>query len=184
MSNTRRLVYLAMFAAASYVLMLPQVPLFPSAPYLQYEPSDVPSLIGAFWMGPLAALIITGVKALIFLFTKGDSGPIGAAMNFAACGSFAFVAAVVYRRFHSRMGAILALVAGTIAATLVMVPVNYYVGLPLWGVPEASRMPLIIGTITPFNLIKGVISSALTLLVYKPVRRMMDSLGLSRFQAQ
>lgn len=183
MSSTRRLVQMAVFAAASLVLMLTiQFPIFPAAPYLKYDPADVPSLIGAFWLGPVAGLAITAVKAFLYLFLKGTDGPIGAAMNFAACGTFAFVAALIYRRFHSRMGALAGLFAGTVAMTLIMIPINYYVGLPLWGIPAPGRMPLILSTITPFNLIKGLISSVLTMLIYKPIKGMMERVGFSRFQ--
>ena len=115
------------------------------------------------------------VKAFIYLFVKGVSGPIGAFQNFMASGSFVFFASLYYSQHRSRKGAAVALAIGSIAMTLVMIPTNRVI-LPIWGIPEEQVMPMILTVVTPFNLIKGLISSVLTYFVYKRVKSVLESM--------
>lgn len=166
--STRYLVIISFVAALAAVLMWIQMPLLPAAPYLEYDLSDVPVLIGSYALGPVAGLLISTVKALVFLFTKGKSGLIGAFMNLTSTISFVCVASFVYYRFKkSFVGAIIGLVIGTITMTIAMVLLNIYVALPIWGIPVDQIKPLIISAIVPFNLLRGIISSVATLLLYR-----------------
>lgn len=171
--STRQLVNMAVLVALALVLMVTiQIPLLTD--FLKYDPSDVPMLIGGFWFGPLAGAVMVFVKAFLYLFVKGVSGPIGAFQNFMASGSFVFFAALYYSRDRSRSGALKALVIGTLAMTLIMIPTNRVI-LPIWGVPEHLVMGTIWTAITPFNLIKGTINSILTFIVYKKVKSVLDT---------
>lgn len=161
--SIRRLVFLSLLIAMSYALMFAlQIPLIPAAPYLKYDPSDVPTLLGGFLFGPVAGVVIAFVKALLFLITKGTSGPVGSIQNFAASGSFVLVAALIYRRWPQKWGVVLALLAGGLAMTIVMIPLNYYWALGAYGIPQAAHAGLIRTAITPFNLARGILSTLLT----------------------
>ena len=73
--RVKRLVLLAMFTAiAAALITLVHFPLFPAAPYLQYDPADVPILIAAFAFGPAAGLIVTVLASFIQAFFLGGDG--------------------------------------------------------------------------------------------------------------
>ena len=66
-----RLLKMAMLCAISIVFVaLIRLPIFPQAPYLVYDPADIPLLIGAFLYGPVAGIMMTlvtsGIQALFF----------------------------------------------------------------------------------------------------------------------
>lgn len=178
-SRTRRIVNMAVLVALATLLMVViQIPLFTD--FLKYDPSDVPMLIGGFWFGPVAGALMVFVKAFLYMLIKGTSGPIGAFQNFMASGSFVFFAALYYQSNRTRKGAAIGLVIGTIAMTLVMIPTNRVI-LPIWGIPQEMVMPMILRMVTPFNLVKGLISSVLTYFVYKRVKNILESMWGTNF---
>ena len=93
--TTKTLTSLGVLAAFSVVLMLAiRVP-FPPAPFLEYDPADVPILIGAFLFGPVGGLILTALVSLLQgLTVSAGSGFIGIVMHLAATGCFAVFAGV------------------------------------------------------------------------------------------
>lgn len=175
--DVNKLVKLAMLAALSIMLMmLIRFPVIPAAPFLEYEPGDVPALIGAFIYGPAAGFMITAVVSLVQAITvSAGSGWIGALMHVIATGTMVVVAGSIYKRMHTLKGAILALAAGSICMTLVMIPLNLVMTTMFLNVPYEAVKAMIIPAIIPFNLIKAVANSALTVLVYKPVGRILKA---------
>ena len=88
----------------------------------EYDPADIPIFIGTFLFGPLSGLCLTLVVSVIQgLTVSAASGPIGILMHFCATGSFVLVAGNLYKRSHTRKGAVTALVCGIGAWTLAMV---------------------------------------------------------------
>lgn len=64
--STRQLVSMAMLGAISIVLVsVVHFPLIPAAAFLEYDPADIPILIGTFAYGPLAGLLMTIVVSII-----------------------------------------------------------------------------------------------------------------------
>ena len=125
----RKIVVMAMLVAVSIVLVyLIHFPIFPSAAFLEYDPADIPILIGAFAYGPVAGLLITVVAAVIQgLTVSAGSGLYGVIMHIIATGVLVLVAGGIYRLIHTRVGAIIGLVVGTICMGLVMM-VAFHVG--------------------------------------------------------
>ncbi len=87
--STRQMVGMAMLAAISIVFVsVIHFPLFPAAAFLEYDPADIPILIGTFTYGPIAGFILTIVVSLIQGTTvSAGSGPIGIIMHIVATGS-------------------------------------------------------------------------------------------------
>ena len=173
--DVNKLVRLALLSALSILLMMViRFPIIPSAPFLEYEPGDVPALIGAFLYGPGAGLLITTVVSLIQAITvSAGSGWIGAIMHMVATGTMVLVAGFIYKRIHSFKGAVVALLAGSVGMTLVMIPLNLFFTTRFLGVPAEAVKAMIVPVIIPFNLIKAVGNSALTVLVYKSVAKIL-----------
>jgi riboflavin transporter FmnP len=75
---------------------------------------------------------------------------------------------------HTKTGAVISLIAGSIAMTVVMTFANYFVLLPLWGISQAEILPLVVSAVIPFNLAKAIISSVATFVVYKRVHYWLE----------
>ena len=57
---------MAMLVAVSIVLvMIIHFPIFPAVAFLEYDPADIPILIGTFAFGPVAGITLTIVTSLI-----------------------------------------------------------------------------------------------------------------------
>ena len=178
-ASTKRLVAIALFGALSTVLMWFQFPLLPQVPFMSYDPSDVAVLIGTFSMGPVAGFLITTVKNVLYFFTRGRSGLIGSFMNWSTTLAFILVAGVIYRMVQSkRWGALAGMLLGTIALTTVAVVLNIYVALPIWGIPAGQIRGLITGAVIPFNLLRGLISTTVTFLLFPRALRLLKNVNL------
>jgi len=173
--DVNKMVKMGVLSALSIVLMfIIRFPLIPSAPFLEYEPANVPILIGGFLYGPAAGLVITVVVSIIQALTvSSGSGWIGAVMHIIYTGTFVVVAGLIYKRFHTLKGAIAALAAGTLTITLVMIPLNLFFTPKFLGTPVEAVKAMLIPAIIPFNLLKALINSIVTALVYKSVGRVL-----------
>ena len=169
-ANTRKLTTLAMLAALAIVLVaLIHFPLVPAAPFLEYDPADIPILFG-----PAAGLALTAVVCVIQGVTvSAASGPIGIIMHFLATGTFVLLAGNLYRAHRTRKAALLGLAAGTLAMTAVMCVCNLVFTPLFMGSPVGEVVKLLLPAIIPFNLAKAAINSVITYLVYKPISRLV-----------
>jgi len=171
-TNTKKLCVLAVIAAIAFLMtffsqMLP--PMF--LPFLRYDPKDIIITIGGFLFGPLAALDVTAVVALVEMVTISPSGPIGLIMNVVSGGTFACTAAFIYKKKRTLAGAAIGLVAACLLTTAVMLLWNYLI-VPLYmeGTTRERIAPLLFSAFLPFNLLKGGLNAALTMLLYKPIK--------------
>ena len=118
----------------------------------------------------MVTLVVSIVQATT---VSAGSGWIGAIMHFIATGATVTVAGLIYRRVHNFKGAILALAAGSICMTLVMIPLNLFFTTKFMQVPVEAVQAMLIPIIIPFNLLKATLNSILTIFVYKPVGKFM-----------
>jgi riboflavin transporter FmnP len=171
--STRNLVIMAFLIAISVVLIyLIHFPIFPAAPFLEYDPADVPILIGTFAFGPLAGFIITVAAAGIQALTvSAQSGVYGFIMHVLGTSAAVVTAGLIYKKKHTRGGAAIALLCGTLAHSLVMVVANHFVTPHFMGVPTSVVDGMLLPVILPFNLIKAGANAVITFLVYKTVSR-------------
>jgi ECF transporter S component (folate family) len=169
--TTRRLTRLSMLAAIAIVLIILNfpIPIFP--PYLKYDFADVPILISSFAFGPVAGVMVTLVASAIQAFVVTADGIYGFLMHAIATSSLAIVAGLVYHLWHTKKGAITALVLGTITMTAVMMLMNHIVTPIYTGWPTAEVDKLLLPQILPFNLLKAGVNSIITFFVYKVVSR-------------
>lgn len=170
--SPKTLVRISFLVAVSFLLMtFVEFPIPPFPAFLKYDPAEIPVLIGTFALGPIAGVLIQLGKCLLYFFLSGKAEPVGTTANFTVGAVWAFTAGLLYRRWHSRLGALISMAAGAAVMTAVMVPMNYFVFFPAYGVPKEAAMAMMFGTTVPFNLVKAVISGGLTFLLYKRVRR-------------
>ena len=174
-STTKKMCTLAMLSALAYIVMAISRAMPPIVLFLKYDPKDIIITIGGFLFGPLPALTITTVVAFLEMFTVSDTGYIGLIMNIIAGCSFACTAAFIYKRNRTLKGAIIGLIAAWLFTTAVMVMWNYLITPLYLNRPRSEIASLLIPVFVPFNLIKGGLNAALTMLLYKPVKAALQA---------
>lgn len=167
LQRTRNLVLMAMLAAMAYVLML--VGRVPVVMFLKYDPKDVVLGIAGFMLGPGAAALISLLVSLIEMVTVSETGFIGFFMNVLSTCAFVCPAAWLYHRKRSLRSATIGLAVGVILMTIMMLAWNYIVTPIYMGYPRAAVAEMLLPIFLPFNLIKGVLNAAFTILLYKPI---------------
>ncbi len=173
--STKKISYYAIFIALAVISgYIIHFPILPQAPFLEYDPGHVFLLIAAFKFGPQAGILMTLIYAVVFAMITGLGGPYGALMNFVSTSAFVIVAALIYRKKHDRNGAIIGLILGSLAMTAIMVPANLLITPLYLAVSREIVWQLILPAIIPFNILKGLISSILTLLVYKKISFLLN----------
>lgn len=177
-NNTKKMVTMAMMAALAFVLVwVIRIPLV-AMPPLNYEPKDVIITIGGFLFGPVEAFLISLVVSLVEMFTISSTGWIGAVMNLVSTCSFACVAALIYKKNHSLKGAIIGLVCGIVSMVIVMLLWNYFLTPIYMGYPRDAVAAMLPTVFLPFNLVKGGLNAAITMLLYKPIVITLRKAGL------
>ena len=169
-TNAKMLTSLAMLTAIAYVVMILSKALPQVSGFLQLDLKDTIICIGGFIYGPLAAAVISIVVAVVEMFTYSDTGIIGCIMNVLATVSFCCTASFVYKKAHTKKGAVIGLALGVVMLVAVMLLWNYLI-TPLYmtGFSRKDIADMLVPIFLPFNLVKGGLNMALILLVYKPV---------------
>lgn len=190
--RTRKMVSISMLGAVAVILMLFEFPLPFLPPFYKIDASELPVLIGAFAMGPLAGVAIELIKILLNLLFDGTTTVfVGEFANFLIGCAYVVPAALVYYRRKSKKRAVLGLVLGTLLCTVVGCLLNAFLLLPAYSKAFHMEMDALIAMGTaanqavdslftfvffataPLNLLKCSIVSVITMLIYKPVRKLL-----------
>jgi riboflavin transporter FmnP len=83
------------------------------------------------------------------------------------------VSSCIYRVNHTRKGALIGLLGGTLSMGVVMMIANHFVTPLFMGVPTAVVDAMLLPVILPFNLVKAGINSTVTFALYKTVSRFL-----------
>ena len=188
LTGTHYITYTAMFATMAGVLMLIEIPLFFAPSSYKIDLSELPIMICTFYLGPVAGVTAELLKVLIKLVLKSTSTAfVGDFANFAVGCSFVLPASLVYHAKPGRKSALIGLIVGTLCMTVFGSAFNAIYLLPkfseLFGMPMDaiiamgtkvnarinSVSTLVLFAVVPFNLLKGVIVSGLTFLLYKRI---------------
>ncbi len=172
--RVKTLTRMAMLAALSVVLAaVVHFPIFPSAAYLEYDPADIPILIGTFLYGPWYGVILTVVASTVQgLTVSAASGIYGILMHLVSTSALCLAAGYIYKTGKTLPRAIIALACGTIVKTAVMAGMNLLITPLYTGMPIEVVKTMIFPVIVPFNLIKSGINSVITFFIYKPISRL------------
>lgn len=185
----RRVSIIGICSAIAVVLHVLDFPLVFLAPeFYKLDFSEVPVLLGGFFLGPSAAVAIEGVKILLKLLVKGTSTAfVGDFANFFVGCCFALPATIWYHTHKNKTGAVVGLILGTLVMTVLGTAFNAVYLLPKFSVLYGIPMDVLIGMgtavhkrvsgvfsfvalcVAPLNLVKGSVVSLLTLLLYKRV---------------
>jgi riboflavin transporter FmnP len=169
-------------AAACLLDLIPGIPMFGSIYKLDF--SLLPVLLGTFSMGPVEGVIILLLKCLIGWAHSTTMG-IGKLAEFLMGLMLVVPAGMIYRANKTRKTAILGMVIGTLCMVVGAVVVNKLILFPFYMTAFHMDMEKILKMVTvagidtewkllllvtaPFNLIKGVVLSVITAIIYKPL---------------
>ena len=186
--GTREITTIGMLGAIATILMLFEIPLPFAPPFYEIDFSEVPVLIGCFAMGPVAGVLIELVKILLNFALNGTvTAGVGEVANFCLGCAFCLPAGLAYYRNKTKKGAIISLTSGTLIMTFLGCFINAYIMLPTYA--KAFHMPLdaiiemgtkvnagitdlftfVMFAVVPFNLLKGIATSIVVLLIYKKI---------------
>ena len=181
------LVKVAMLGAVATVLMLFEFPIPFIAPgFYELDFSEVPVLVGGFAMGPLAGVAIEAVKILLnFLINGTITGGVGELSNFVLGAIFVFPAAIIYQNVKTRKSAVIGLVSGGLLMIILGIFTNAFIMIPLYSkfmpldaiLAQAaaiwpsvdSVLDFVFLCVVPFNIVKAVLVSIITMALYKRI---------------
>lgn len=193
--RTKYVAYCGMFGALAMLLYLFDFSVPFLAPgFYKLDFSEIPVMVGAFYMGPVAGVVIELVKILLKLVIKGTTTAfVGDLANFVIGCSFVVPTAIVYHTRKSKKTAKLALLTGTLIMSVFGSAFNAIYLIPafakLYGMPlEAivgmgtainsritSVWTLALFAVAPLNLLKGVLISVPTMVLYKRISKVLHN---------
>ncbi|MBO5147256.1 MAG: ECF transporter S component [Clostridia bacterium] len=181
---------IAMLVAVATPLMMFDfpMPIFPG--FYKFDLSYFPVVISTFSMGPVAGFITAVLKNLISFLIAGtftDSAGIGALADTLIGLSFILPAGLIYRKMHTKKGAIASLSIALAVVSVFSCAFNYWFLIPTYskffgldavlGMAQSAckyvtdvKGIIVLGTL-PFNLLKCLVISILTILTYKPLSK-------------
>lgn len=166
---TRTMVTLALMAALALAVTW-ACKIIPSVNgFLDFDFKAAVICIAGFTFGPMAALFLSVLVPLLELITFSTTGPVGFLMNVAATASFCCPACWLYKKKHTRQGAVAGLVLGTAGMIVTMLLWNYIITPIYQHIPREVVADMLLPVFLPFNLVKGGLNMGITLLIYMPV---------------
>ena len=196
--STRKIAMIGLFSAAALVLHLIEFPIpFLAPSFYEMDFSEIPALVGAFAFGPVAGVMIEFCKILLKLVIKGTSTAfVGDLANFLIGCSLVLPASIIYMLHKTKKTAALSCVAGGVCMTVFGTAFNGVYLLPafsaLFGMPLDAIIAMgaeinggihsvttfVCFAVAPFNIIKSVAASVVTMLIYKPLSPILKSAQL------
>ena len=179
--STQYLTRIAVLTALASILFMIEIPI---VAFYKLDLSNLPVLLGAFSMGPGAGLAILLLKSVIGML-HSTSMYVGELADFIMGAAMVLPAALIYKANKTRKGALIGMVVGTVTMIVVAVLVNWQIMIPFYMNAYGMPMEAVIGMATaavpfvntewellmyvtaPFNLLKGVVLSLLTYVMYK-----------------
>ena len=191
--SVKMITKIALLSALAGVLMLFEAPLWFAPSFYKLDLSELAVLMGGLTMGPMAAALIELMKILLNFVLNGTiTGGVGELGNFIVGCAFVVPVAFVYQKWHNKIGMLAGMAAGIVCLVALGSVVNYFVLLPVYAVvygqpPEAfiamghalnpaivDLQTFILYAVAPFNLLKGVVISILTVLLYNRIGKHLE----------
>lgn len=186
--TTRKIAVIGIMSSIAAVLMLFEIPLWFAPGFYKLDFSELPILLCAFAYGPVAGVVAEAVKILVNLVLDGTTTAfVGELANFVVGSIFVLTATSIYHIKKNKTMAVIACVVAVIVLTIAgsamngfyMIPKFAEMFLPMEAIIGMgaekngnvnSVWTLVFFCVVPFNLLKGVLVSAITILLYRPLR--------------
>lgn len=170
--STRRIATTALFCALAFVLTFVEIPIFPPAPWLMYDPSGIVAFVAALAFGPsTGAIVVILPWVLKTLFSFNVWGHL---MAIVAGVALCVPAAIIARRVGGTRGRIAGMVVGAVIALAACIGGNIVVTPLYTAVSTADVIAMIVPILLPFNALKIVINCVVTALIQKPIAQIVS----------
>ncbi len=192
-SYVAKMAILTALAFILYAFVKFNLPIFPS--FLDIQISELPALLAGFSMGPVSGCLVVVLKCL-FKFPLSSTAYVGEATDMLLGVAFVLPASLIYRLRRDKQShkagmiyASVGLAAGSLLVSFIAVLVNRYISVPFYvqlyfngnfegivGVVSALYKDVTADTfyryylwagVLPFNILRCLIVSALTFVLYK-----------------
>ncbi len=192
--NVRRLVFSALMAALSIVLaelLKFNVPVMPG--FIKFDFSDVPAMLAALTMGPVSGVFVCLVKNVFGCFTT-STGCVGELSNFILGAALVLPAGLITHKSEKISRAVIGCVTGSVLMAVISVASNYFLVFPAYSVAFHTPIEGIVGAYKailpsvdslldcliifnmPFTFVKGAIAAVVSIILYKKLRPIFNSL--------
>ncbi len=174
--NLKKISVTAVLCALAYICMF--VFKF-KVGFLTFDIKDALLAVVAFLYGPFYGIVSSALVATLEFVTVSDTGIYGLIMNALSSCTFAFVCGMFYKYRRTLTGAVFGSVSAVLAMTAVMLVANILITPYYMGVGRSEVAAMIPTLLLPFNLTKGIVNAAITMIIYKPVTTALKKMGLS-----
>ncbi|HHY13318.1 MAG TPA: ECF transporter S component [Thermoanaerobacterales bacterium] len=175
----------AIMGAIAFIIMYFEFPLPLFVSFLKLDFSDVPAMLCSFALGPWAGVGIQFIKNLLKAIFNSHTAMVGEFANFVTGSLLVFPAGYIYGKKKNIKNAVIGMAVGSIAMSVAMSVANYLVMIPfyamMFNVPLdvlinmgnalnpriVDLKTLVLYSALPFNLVKGLIVSCITFVLYK-----------------
>ena len=178
-----RISYLAVFTALSFILRLPwfEFPVLNAVPFLKIDFSGVFVMIAGFALGPVAGVVVSVLKELIYALSFSQSIGVGELANILIMLPYILIPTILYKKYKGIKAVLISIAIGCAVQVVWSIPVNYLLTFPFYmnlyaHMPWPKGMEFYLTVwywAVLFNLIKTVLITAATLIIYKPLSKLV-----------
>ncbi len=169
--STRRIAVTALFCALSLIASFIEIPIFPPAAWLKYDPSCVFALVAGLAFGPVTGTVVVVMSWFLHLIFSFD--PWGVLMAVVANVALVVPCSLIARKVAGARGLALGMGVGAVVTLAVCVVMNIIVTPLYTAVDVAAVVGMIVPILLPFNVLKIVLNCVVTALVQKPVSKVL-----------
>lgn len=198
-NRTLQIVVIANLSAISALLYMTLKIPWPYASFLDIQFSNLPAIIAGFSLGPVSGVAVVLIRTLLKLSITGTSTMyVGELADVLISTATVVVSSIIYLRFRSLKGALIASLSGVLTWILIAVLANYFFLVDFYiqfffggdetpligmmsripGITEDNWMRLyILYAAIPMNLVLATLVYGITFLVYKRISHLIDDLN-------
>ena len=149
--------------------------------FLKLDFSNVFVLVTGFALGPIAAVVVCVIKEILHALILSQTVGVGELANILLTLPYVLIPAIIYKKHKGIKPVLISLLIASVAQVIVSVPVNWFLNFPFFlnlyaGTPWKEGMAFYQQYwyfAVLFNLLKTVILSAVTLVIYKPLSKLI-----------
>ncbi|MEJ6348385.1 ECF transporter S component [Holzapfeliella sp. He02] len=182
--SLQKVIILALFGAVSLILMQFEFPIIPAFPYLKFDFSDIMVVIGGALFGPVGAILTAVIKVVLNFILFGGNVISLIGMSSSLLASLAFTLPLIMTlKKQNTIGWIKSGVLSVLSLTVFLSLGNLLIFTPLYinllnFQLGTSLLTYVLTVVVPFNLLKGVILTITSVIVYQLViprlKRMLE----------
>lgn len=174
--NTKKIALAGLFAAAALIVRFIEIPIFPAAPWLKFDPSGIVCLIAALAFGPKLGAVVTIVSWIPDAFLD----PFGMIMGVLNTLCLVVPSAAIYNKMsRTRTGSIVGMVAGAVLAIAVSLVMNIIITPLYTAVSAGDVVAMIVPILLPFNSLKMLISVVAGQVLLAPCMNVLEARGMA-----